>query len=314
LKTLFSKDYLKSSTEYSSKLKNLNPEVVLDAKAVLGEGPCWIADSKILYWVDIQLGLVHIFDTVNQTDRWFDMRGIVSSIVPRKSGGAIVTLQHGFYAMNLENGQTKLVAEIEREIPGNKMNDGKCDARGRLWAGTMDISEKPGKGSLYCLETNGSIRKLLSGITLSNGLGWSPDNSTMYYIDTTPKKVFAFDFDLDQGTITHQRTIVDFFEKGLPGNPDGMAVDVEGMLWVAHVGAGMIGRWNPETGKLLETVEVPATNVTSCCFGGKNMDELYITSATIELDQATLDREPHSGGLFRARPGVKGLSTFVYEG
>lgn len=287
--------------------------MVLDAKAELGEGPSWDGKNGVLYWVDIPRGLVHIFEPAKSSDKSIRAGEYVSCVVPRKSGGVAVTLQHGFYTIDLKSGRTTKLAEVENDVAGNRFNDGKCDPAGRYWAGTMDVKEERASGSLYRLEKK-EVQKILSSITISNGLGWSPDNRTMYHIDTPTRKVSALDYDVLTGDVKNRRTVIDFAGHEQPGSPDGMAVDAEGMIWVAHWGGYRVTRWNPATGRVLDFVSLPASQVTSCCFGGVNLDDLYITTARTGLDDQVLSQQLHAGGLFRVRPGLKGQPTCDFDG
>ena len=291
------------------------PEIATNLRAELGEGPSWDAEKEILYWVDITRGVIYAHTPNDPNDEVIAWADNVSCVVPRKSGGLALTLQYGYYGLDLETKElTPLTEQVERESDGNRFNDGKCDPAGRFWAGTMDGHERSPSGSLYVLEKNQKLKKVLPNVTISNGLGWSPDNRVMYYIDTPTMKVSAFDYSVETGAIENRRTAVDFAQNNQPGSPDGMAVDEEGMIWVAHWGGARLTRWNPSTGKLLETLQVPADQVTSCCFGGKNLDELYITSATNGLDPQVLAAKPMSGGLFVAKVDVKGLPTNEFTG
>jgi sugar lactone lactonase YvrE len=290
----------------------MHPELVLDAQAELGEGPSWDTKNTVLYWVDILRGLVHVFEPHESRDTAVRAGKYVSSVVPKRSGGVAITLQHGFYTLNPKEGEVSTIAEVESRLAMNRFNDGKCDLTGRFWAGTMDMEERNASGALYFLERD-RVRRVLEDVTISNGLGWSPDNNTMYYIDTPTRKVSALDYDAETGEVKNRRTVVDF-NPVQPGSPDGMAVDTEGMIWVAHWGGYRVTRWNPATGRLLDTVILPVALVTSCCFGGRNLDELYITTARTGLDQGALSRQPLSGGLFRVRTGLRGLPTNVFDG
>ncbi len=287
-------------------------EMVGGHKALLGEGPSWDRANRLLYWVDISGNKVHLYEPETGEDRQISMPGFVSSIVSRRSGGCVVTLQHGFYTLDLESSRLSLLAEVETGLNHNRFNDGKCDVTGRFWAGTMNMNKDSPSGALYSLLEDHTVRKQLSNVKISNGLGWSPDNKTMFYIDTPTLKVSGFDYDSKRGTISNRRTVVDFSTQ--KGRPDGMAVDEEGMIWVAHWGGSMVSRWNPSTGKLLERLALPVSQVTSCCFAGEKLDELYITTAGEGLDPEVLSKEPHSGTLFRARVGVRGLPTFEFAG
>jgi sugar lactone lactonase YvrE len=205
-----------------------------------------------------------------------------------------------------------MIAKVEPRLAGNRFNDGKCDLTGRFWAGTMDIEERRASGALYFLERN-KVRRVLGGVTISNGLGWSPNNDTMYYIDTPTRRVCAFDYNAETGKVKDRRTVVDF-NPDQQGSPDGMAVDTEGKMWVAHWGGSRVTRWNPATGRPLDAVILPVSQVTSCCFGGRNLDELYITTARTGLDREALLRQPLAGGVFRVKTGLRGLPTNLFDG
>ena len=290
----------------------MNPKLVLEAKSELGEGPSWDSRKGVLYWVDIFRGLVHVYDPDKSKDRVVQAGRYVSSVVPRKSGGVAITLQHGFYRLNLEEGKPSLLVGVEENLARNRFNDGKCDPAGRFWAGTMDIEEKSPLAALYVLEKRKGVKKVLEGVTISNGLGWSPDKRTMYYIDTPTRCISAFDYSERTGDIENRRTAIDM--SGQPGYPDGMAVDGEGMIWVAHWGGWRVTRFNPQTGKALEYVEMPASQVTSCCFGGEELRQLYVTTARAGISPDALAKEPQAGGLFMFEVDVRGLPTFSFSG
>ena len=287
-------------------------ELVVDARAVNAEGPVWHARRQLLYWVSIQEHEVHAYDPATNEDRAIDVGQLVGTVVPRKSGGVIVALHHGIASLALETGHLNIIADPEANLPGNRFNDGKCDPAGRFWAGTMSLSEVPGAGSLYVIDTDLSVRRVLENVTISNGIVWSLDGSTMYYVDTPTCEVSAFDFDIETGSISNRRTVVRIPEGY--GFPDGMTIDAEGMLWVAVWGSGEVSRWDPERGEMLKAISVPATNVSACAFGGPNLDELYVTTAREELDEETLAEQPHAGGLFRVKPGVCGIEAFEFAG
>jgi len=235
----------------------------------------------------------------------------------RKDGGFILALKaddgkrFSFAGLELASTKLTLLSPLENELPGNRFNDGKCDPRGRFIAGTMALAENDPAGSLYSFDGR-SITKLLSGITVSNGLTWSPDHKTFYYIDTPTREVRAFDYDIESGVIANSRVAVHVHES--LGWPDGMTSDMQGNLWIAMWGGAQVTKWDPNTGRLLEQIPVPALNVSSCIFGGKDLNELYITSARKGMDEPELRRYPLTGGVFRLETNVEGMPTFEFTG
>jgi len=291
-------------------------ELLVDLGCTIGEGPVWDGDTKTVYWLDLLNNTIHALDTLSGKVSSMDVGQNTGSVAPRRKGGLIAALQHGFFYVDFRAGTIKQIRDPEADIPENRFNDGKCDCRGRFWAGTMSKKLDTGygdsgpAGSLYCLDAELGVSKKIAGVTLSNGMGWSPDNNTFYYIDTPTNTVAAYDFDPATGEISHKRAAVRLPE-GFGALPDGMCVDSEGMLWIAFWGGGGVGRWNPTSGRLLQWLAVPALNVSSCVFGGEKLDELYITTARLGTD---VEAYPLAGGLFKARPGVTGLPTYAFAG
>lgn len=293
-------------------MQSARVDLVLDVRAALGEGPVWHSRQQRLYWVDITAGHVHVHDPQGEPDLVYRVNQMVGAAVPRRAGGLVLAAQHGLATFDLERQELTLLAAPEQHLPDNRFNDGKCDPRGRFWAGTMSMIRQAGAASLYCLDTDGTVRHVFGGVTTSNGLDWSPDQRTMYYIDTPTLQVAAFDYDADSGTISNRRAIVTF-PSGV-GRPDGMTVDAEGRLWIAHWDGGRISRWNPNDGRLLQEIPLPVARVTSCAFGGANLDRLYITTARHGLTEQQLGEQPHAGSLFAVIPGVAGLPAHEYLG
>jgi sugar lactone lactonase YvrE len=290
----------------------MHAELVLDAQATVGEGAIWHAREQRLYWVDIPPGRLHVFDPRDGSDRVFELGQMVGTVVPRARGGLMLALEHGFAEFDPHAGRLTPWSDPEQDRPRNRFNDGKCDPAGRFWAGTISLDREPGVASLYCLEPDGRVRRVLQGVTNSNGIAWSLDHTIMYYIDTPTRHVTAFDYDPASGQIANPRTVITMSEDG--GKPDGMTIDAEGMLWIALWEGGCVGRWDPRSGERLQTIAIPALRVTSCAFGGPQLDELYITTARIRLSEVELAAQPHAGGLFRARPGVTGVAAFEFAG
>lgn len=287
-------------------------ETIIDAKATLGEGPIWDAKKQLLYWVNIMESQVSIYDPSSQTNRTIDVGQYAGTVVARASGGLMLALHHGFASLDVETEEVTMIHEPEPDKPNNRFNDGKCDPAGRFWAGTMSMEERASVGTLYCMETDQTVRSMVENVTISNGLVWSQDNSTMYYIDTPLGTVDAFDYDLETGNIGNRRPVITIPDG--QGFPDGMTMDAEGMLWVAHWDGARVTRWDPQSGTLLDTVHVPATQVTACAFGGPNLDQLYITSARRGLDEAALAEHPEAGNVFVTEVGVSGLEAFAFGG
>ena len=294
----------------------MQPELLLDARADLGEGPAWDASRGLLYWVDIHTGRLHTYDPSEEIDHWVNVGKSLGCVAPRpvslqtRGTSLVIALNSGFMTFNLPSQRMVFLANPEPHLTGNRFNDGKCDPAGRFLAGTMDDAEKEASGSLYSYSPDGTLKTLLTGVRISNGLTWSPDYQTFYYIDTPTRQVTAFDYDLATGNIANPRPVVNVPPK--LGWPDGMASDSEGMLWVAMWGGAKLTRWNPATGQLLEAIPVPALNVTSCVFGGPDLTDLYITSARKGMSAEQLAKVPLSGGLFRIHTKIKGMPTFEF--
>ena len=290
----------------------MQTELLFDTKALLGEGPIWDARTQTLYWIDILNKRVYAEGNILA-----QLDDFIGCIAPRQNGGLILTQRFGFASLEVDpvisspQGKLTPLASPENEPTNNRFNDGKCDPHGRFLAGTMDMGESDPTGSLYSFDGK-SVTKLLGNVTISNGMTWSPDHKTFYYIDTPTREVKAFDYDLETGAIANPRVAVRVTES--LGWPDGMTSDMQGNLWIAMWGGAQVTKWNPNTGELLEQIPVPAKNVSSCIFGGKNLNELYLTSARKGLDEATLAEYPLTGGVFRLETNVEGMPTFEFTG
>ena len=283
-------------------------ELVLDARAELAEGPCWLAERGLLAWVDITAGLVHLFDPATGADRALDVGQPVGAVVPTDDGRLALAVRDGFALLDPDRAEVELIVEVERELIGNRMNDGKSDPAGRFWAGTMAVDMGAGAGGLYRLDAERNVELMVPGVSISNGLGWSPDGRLMYYIDSPQGRVDVFDFDATSGAIANRRP----FAQVKGGDPDGMAVDAGGGLWVAIWGAGKVLHFLPDA-TISDEIELPASRVTSCCFGCRELRDLYITSAWQGMTADQRAREPLAGGIFRSRPGVQGQPTREYR-
>ena len=280
------------------------PELFINAKATLGEGPAWDAKTQTLYWVDVLEKRVYAGSKL-----FLQLDDYVGCLAPRKDGGLVIAQRFGFWSFEPDTNKLITLASPKGEPSNNRFNDGKCDPHGRFVAGTMDHNEQEASGSLYSLSVDGRVKRLLKDVRISNGIAWSPDYKTMYFIDTPTKDVKAFDYDVETGQIANPRVIIHFSDTF--GFPDGMTSDTDGNLWIAMWGGARVCQWSPN-GALLEQFGVPALQVTSCAFGGPDMDELFITSARIGMDAPSLRKYPQSGGIFRMKTNVKGMPTFEF--
>jgi sugar lactone lactonase YvrE len=294
----------------------MQSELILDAKATLGEGPIWDAKTQTLYWIDILEKRVYAGTRILA-----ELDDLIGCLAPCKNGHLILALtgaegRASFVdfdpfdsAQGMPVTSQQAVLATVRESATNRFNDGKCDPAGRFIAGSMDMNEKDPNGSLYSFDGK-QVTRLLDGITISNGLTWSPNHKIFYYIDTPTREIKTFDYDLATGQIANPRVAV-YVPEAL-GWPDGMTSDTDGNLWVAMWGGAQVTKWNPNTGKLLEQIPVPALHTSSCVFGGRDMNELYVTSARVGMSEESLKKYPSSGGLFKVNTNVVGMPTFEF--
>jgi sugar lactone lactonase YvrE len=289
----------------------MDADLVLDAHAEVGEGPIWDPERNLLVWVDVTRSAVHQYSPSSGLDVVIAVGHYVGAAAPRTRGGLVLALQNGFGLLDADTGRLEMIADTEADRPGNRMNDGKCDTAGRFWAGTMSFNLEKGAGSLYRLDANHDVSTVLSNLTLSNGLGWSPDDRTMYFIDSVTQGIDAFAYDATSGAITSRRRLIDVAPE--LGMPDGMTVDADGGIWVGLWGGRAVNRYTPD-GRLDRVVRLPVGQVTSCAFGGSDLGDLYITTAAHQLDTNALASQPHAGGLFCCRPGPVGLRANAFRG
>ena len=282
-------------------------DIVLDVKTTLGEGPLWDVEQQRLYFIDSFDGRVFRCTADGAEIRAWDVPGKIGSMALRKDGeGAIVSLENGFHWLDFRTGECELFLDPEPNKPANRLNDGKVDRLGRFFAGSMDTMEESGSGALYRVDPDFSVTKVDDGIICSNGPCFSPDDKTFYFQDTWAGEIWAYDYDVETGTLSNRRTFakVDGSEGGAA---DGSTVDAEGYLWTAMVYVGKLVRFAPD-GNIDRVIEMPVKKVTSVNFGGPDMDILYVTS----MAKPPLPRFPgdgvQRGSLFAVRDlGVKGV-------
>lgn len=274
-------------------------EIISPHSGDLYEGPIWHPEEKALYWINILAGTIHRLDFNKQLYLEIKLKEYVSAISPKVSGGLVAASGKGIYSVSLD-GTVKEIYVVKDWDPRNRFNDGKCDALGRFWIGTMNLEEKDPTGAFYVLDTNLKFTKVLDNITISNGLAWNSDNTKLYYIDSPTKKIFWFDFDLDKGKIDNKNVVIDLSNQ--KGVPDGMTIDSKGNLWVAFFGGGKVLNIDPNAGEIIDSIEVPTPNVTSVTFGGENLSTLYITTAKIHLENP----DKNAGYVYAEKLGVRG--------
>jgi sugar lactone lactonase YvrE len=284
--------------------------VALDAGCQLGEGPVWDPADRCVYFVDILRGHVHRFDPVTRASRAYAIDRMVGAAALTEAGDLLLAVHDGFARLDPVSGGVRMVASVD-DRPDLRMNDGACDAAGRFWAGTMALDERPGAGTLYRLDPDGRVHAMLREVGISNGLDWSDDGRLMYFVDSLAGSVDLFDFDLESGAIDNRRALVRIPSE--QGSPDGMTLDAEGGVWVALWGGGAIHRYTPD-GTLDRVVRLPTAYPTSCAFGGADLADLYITTASIKLSAPDRARQPGAGGLFLCHPGVRGRAPHRFKG
>jgi len=277
----------------------------------LAEGPVWDAQAGQLVWVDTPGGMLHRGDPVRGECLCSHVGAPVSVAIPRRDGGWLLGKADGLYHWDADTGLGERWVAIEEDRPGSRLNDGACDPAGRLWVGTMAADDAPGEAGLYRVDPDGDVRKMLDGVTISNGLGWSPDGTRFYYVDPPTGRVETFAFDAADGELGARETFVTFAPDD--GGPDGLAVDAEGAIWVAMWGGGSVRRYTAD-GDLERVVELPVENVTSCAFGGVDGRTLFITTAQSDRGTTTDAGDPGPGHLFRYETWVTGAPVTPFAG
>ncbi len=286
-----------------------NAHLLHRAEMILGEGAIWHPVWQKFLYVDIEGMYAGVIDPLTRIIRKRTVDKRIGTIVPSINGNLIIALQGSIAELNFETGEIKQLIAIEPEKPKNRCNDGKCDAAGRLWIGTMHVDAKPEEGGLYYFE--GTLHKKLDKKSIPNGICWSGDNRIMYHIDSFSHNIKAYDFDLLTGNISNESIAINDKDSGFV--PDGMTIDAEGMLWVAMWGGSCVNRYDPNKGTLVGKVIVDAPNVTSCALGGEKMQQLFITTASAGLSSEELKQYPLSGSLFIADVGIKGSETHFFK-
>lgn len=279
-------------------------EPVGTAVADVGEGPRWDPLGGMLLWVDIPAGRVHRTDPASGETETVDLVPPVAAVFPMRGGGWLIAGQNSLVARDVDGSQRTLAGVADR--PGMRFNDGACDPAGRLWIGSTHVDSRSGGAALYRLDSGGVLTPVVTGVTTSNGLGWSPDGTRLYYVDTPTRRIDVFDYSLSDGSVSGRRTFADLAGEG--GRPDGLTVDAEGGVWVALVRGGALQRYSAD-GHLDAVVALPVSHPTSCAFGGPGLAELYVTTAKGWLSGAQREEQPLAGRLLRL--GGLGVTGFA---
>lgn len=282
----------------------ISSEPVGQYVSVWGEGPLWHL-NRLLY-VDIESHKILSFDPRTGAEKIWPVGQRVGTVVPRENGGLVWAGDGGFFFLDETSGANTFIGDPEQDLPDNRFNDGKCDPSGRLWAGTICLKKRP-EAALYCLHTDGRIEKKFSPVTNSNGIVWTRDGGTMYYIDTPSKKIRAFDFDDATSTLSQERVIWDTSADA--SSPDGMTIDSEDRLWIAFCHGGKVLCFDPKTASVVEQIDFPCIETTACAFGGPDLRDLYVTTGL----KPGLE-EPLAGRLFVCRPGAQGVPASCFRG
>lgn len=279
-------------------------EPIGNIRSQWGEGPIWWQDQ--LYFVDIEGHLVHRFDPVDGSEKSWNIGQRVGTVVPRESGGLVIAGDHGLYFLDEESGELTAIADPEPDKTNNRFNDGKCAPDGRFFAGTISLVKKIGDAKLYRLDPDLSVHEAFGPVTNSNGIIWSADGKTVFYIDTPRRDVLAFDY--DDGHLRNLRTVIS--TKAIDASPDGMTIDADGNLWVAFCHGGCVVCYDPQTGNELRRVDFPCLETTACAFGGPDLMDLYVTTGVHKSIE-----EEHAGRLFVIRGlGVAGMPANAFAG
>jgi L-arabinonolactonase len=273
----------------------------------LGEGPIWDAESQCLYWLDSLAGTLHRLDPESGAYQAMTVPAPIGSMSLREGGGAVLSLQDGFYSFDFETGATALLAPLGIDHPNVRLNDGKTDRQGRFLAGTMHLhrnDDEPVAGGLFRLDPGGKAVQIADDIMTSNGPCFSPDGRIFYFADSTRRVIWAFDYDIASGTPHSRRVFADL--SGMNTSPDGATVDAEGYVWSSLIRSGSIARFDP-AGRIAQQIEMPVRYPTSLSFGGRNLDVLYVTSISRSVRFA--DEHQDAGGLFAIEGlGIRGLA------
>ncbi len=284
------------------------PQNILTARARLGEGPCWRSDEQQLYWVDIYNHRVHQFNPTTQSHRYFDVGEVVGCLAPAGEHRLIMALHQQIAFLDTQTGAITPIQTIAHPHPDTRFNDGKCDPAGRFWFGS--VSGTPEAAQLYRYTADGTLTVMETGLTISNGLGWSPDQRTFYLTDSYRRTIYAYEYDLASGDLGDRRVFIDLTQE--ESEPDGLTIDQDGCIWSAMWNGWCIVRFDPNGQEMMRFL-LPVQRPTCCTFGGANHQTLFITTASIGLSQTEIQKSFYSGDLFSLETDVTGLPTHHFQ-
>ena len=292
-------------------MNNIHIQQVGSTLSTLGEGPVYDEKSNSILWIDIVNALIIEYDLNNNTERKIETGSMIGSFAITEDGHFIAALHEGIAIIDRNSGIKKIMASPEIDIPSNRFNDGKCSPDGHFWTGSMSLNETDASGSLYRTDKDFKAAKQEGGLTISNGLCWSLDEKFFYFIDTPTLQVVRYDY--KNGNISNKKNVITI-DAAKDGYPDGMTIDAEGNIWIAHWGGWQVTRWNLSTGEKMTALKLPVSQVTSICFGGDDFSDMFITSARRGLTSAQLESEPLAGATFRvSNTGYRGLPFYRFK-
>ena len=283
----------------------MRADLLYPSQCILAESPLWHAERNCCYWTDIENGVLYELDWRSAKIRSWQFKGKLPLVVQGKENELILSINAGLARFDLETEKLSPLLELESSSLGTRCNDGAVDNKGRLWIGTMHLQQEAATGSLYCIDLHLNVQAKLNHISVSNGLTWSLDNKRMYYIDSPTQLVQSYVFEEESANIIFEKNAINVPIES--GTPDGIAIDREGMLWIAHWGGFGVYRWDPRSGKLLSKIEVPVPQVSSCAFVGEKLDHLLITTARENMTPEELAKYPESGNIFIMKMDTTGF-------
>jgi sugar lactone lactonase YvrE len=291
------------------KYSRTKAQTLVASECILGESPMWHARRKSCFWVDIDCCKIYEYNWLTKFTRSYDLNNKVSLVVAGKDNDLIVALQGGVFRFDLETEELLLITDLGENWLTNRCNDGISDNRGRLWVSAMGLQHENGAGSVYRIDKPALYQKCIREATIPNGMAFSLDHKRLYYIDSPARSVNSYLYNEESGSISFEKLLILIPERS--GIPDGMTIDAEGKLWIALWGGYGVGRFDTESGMMIDFIDVPAPHVSSCAFAGKELDHMIITTAKSGLGQKALIDFPESGNIFVAQPGITGIADFT---